>query len=303
MVPADRGRPYRLARDEELAAGLTRVAAGRAAAALERLRDSRAGELDTASAVHGARKDLKRLRTVLRLLRAELGRKRYRRAKARFREAARALSRTRDAEVKLVTLEALSAHALPLPEGAVDSWRKILERDRAAAAGMAGDEPLAVAIAQIEAGLEEIGAWGLEGDSWKTIGPALTRSYRDGRRAMKAAPTGGEDGLHEWRKRAKDLWHELRLLGDAWSGPLEATAAETHRLSELLGDHHDLAVLREDLHERNLGEEQTRALEAAIDRRQEELAAAAMALGRRLYAERPTDFSRRLRRYWQAWRG
>ncbi|HET7454208.1 MAG TPA: CHAD domain-containing protein [Solirubrobacterales bacterium] len=303
-MPADRGRSFRLARDEELAAGLARVAAGRAEAALERLREAERGESDAAAAIHGSRKDLKKLRTVLRLLRDELGGKRYRRASVRFREAARALSESRDAEVKLATLEALCERAGGLPDGAVDAWRKILQRDREALAGTPRSAALtAEAAGEIEAGLEEIRGWNLEGSSWKTIGPALTRSYRRGRTAMKAAAGGGEDELHEWRKRAKDLWYELRLLQRAWPGPLEATAEEAHTLGEMLGDHHDLAVLREDLGERNLGLLEAQTLAAAIERRQEELAEGALALGRRLYAEQPKQFERRLRRYWQAWRG
>ena len=303
-MPANRSRSYRLTRDEEVAAGLARVAAGRAEKALERLRASSASEIDSAEAIHGARKDMKKLRTVLRLLRDALGEKSYRRENARFRDAARALSGTRDAEVKLATLEALVEHVEGLSEDAVESWRKILDRDREAATNAARDAPtVAAAIAQIEAGLREIESWDLEGNSWKTIGPGLTRTYRRGRKAMKAAEAGDEADFHQWRKRAKDLWHELRLLSAAWPAPLEATAEEAHRLSELLGDHHDLAVLRENLRERNLGAEETQALSAAIDRHQAELAAEAMSLGRRLYAERPQDFERRLRQYREAWRG
>lgn len=301
-MTSDHGGSYQLARDEGLAAGLTRIAAGRAEKALERLRESSAGETETADAIHGARKDMKKLRTVLRLLRDELGAKRYKRENARFRDAARALSETRDAEVKLLTLDALAEHGDALPEEAGESWRKILDRDREAATNAARDEPaVAAAISLIEAGLEEIRGWNLEGDSWKLIDAGLTRTYRRGRRAMKSAEKNcGEGDFHEWRKRAKDLWYALRLLSEAWSGPLEATAEEAHRLTELLGDHHDLAVLRVDLRERNLGEGETVALEAAIGRRQEELAAAAFPLGHRLYAERPRDFSRRMRRYWSA---
>lgn len=304
-MTSDSGRSYGLGRDEELAAGLTRVAIGRAEQAVERLRQSQVGENETADAVHGARKDMKKLRTVLRLLRDELGGKRYKRENARFRDAARALSETRDAEAKLGTLDALAEHEDGLPEDAVASWRKIIDRDREAAANAACDESaIAEAISQIEAGLEEIEGWEIEGDSWQLIDRALIRTYRRGRRAKEAAAKSrSEGGFHEWRKRAKDLWYELRLLSCAWSGPLEATAEEAHRLTDLLGDHHDLAVLREDLRQRNLGEGETVALEAAIGRRQEELAAAAFPLGRRLYAERPQDFNRRLRRYWEAWRG
>jgi len=303
-VPTDRGRSFRLAREEELAAGLARVAAGRAEAALERLRARSSGEAETAAAVHGARKDLKKLRAVLRLLRDPLGKKRYRRAGARFRDAGRALANARDAEVKLRTLEALSEQADGLPGEAVEAWRKILVRDCEAATDTPRSEALATeAIGEIEVGLEEVRGWDLSGDSWKMIEAALTRSYRRGRKATKTAPTGSENDLHEWRKRVKDLWYALRIFSGAWPGPLEATAEEAHSLSELLGDHHDLAVLREDLHQRNLGQLETQVVAAAIKRRQDELASEAAALGRRLYAERPADFSRRLRRYREAWRG
>jgi CHAD domain-containing protein len=301
----DRGRSFRLARDEELAAGLTRVAVGCAEAALERLRASGAGEADVAEAIHGARRDLKKLRTVLRLHRDALGRKRYERLNSRFRDAGRALSASRDAEVKLATLDSLvEREGLPGTE-AVGTWRQILERDRVAAADSPAEaRAVEQAINLIEAGREELDGWGLEGDRWKPVGAALERTYRRGRRAMRAAErTGSQSDFHEWRKRAKDLWYELRLFGPSWPAPLEAAAEEAHALSDHLGDHHDLALLRADLAGRNLGEREAVALDAAIARRQEELAAAALPLGRRLYAERPEDFSRRLRRYREAWRG
>lgn len=312
MAASDRSRSYRLARDEELTAGLLRAAAGRAERASKRLRAAADAAADGAEAVHGARKDLKKLRTVLRLLRAQSGKKRYRRADARFRDAGRALSAGRDAETKPATLDSLAAAEAALPTAAVEYWRRILERDRAAAA----DAPCEArafeeAIALIDAGLGEIRGWELAGDRWKPVGAGLERTHRRGRRAMKAAGRdGGEDEFHEWRKRAKDLWYELRLFAPVWPEPLEAAVEEAHALSELLGDHHDLAVLREDLRARNLGAAETAALEAAIDRRQEELAAAALPLGRRLYAERPGPVERaRSRRdsprpgksAWRAW--
>lgn len=286
-----------------MAAGLARVAAGRAEAALERLRAAAAGEADAAEAVHGARKDLKKLRAVLRLLRGELGKGAYRRENARFRDAGRALSQARDAEVKLETLEALAGEAQRLPEEAVETWRQGLESDRRVAADVDEGRAIAEASELIEAGLESIEGWQLQGDSWKTIDGSLTRTYRRGRRAMRAARSSRDEGdFHEWRKRVKGLWYELRLLEAAWPRVLGATAEEAHRLSELLGDHHDLAVLREDLHERRLGEGETVAFEVAIARRQEQLSAEALPLGRRLYTERPRDFSGRLRRYWKAFR-
>jgi CHAD domain-containing protein len=303
-VSSERDRSYELEKDEGLAAGLTRVAAGRAEKALERLRGVGSGEADSAEAIHGARKDMKKLRTVLRLVRDRLPKGASGRENQRFRDAARALSASRDAEVKLGTLDALAAGADELPENAVASWRRILETDREAAAISARDEPAVErAMELIESGLEAIEAWTLEGDSWEVVGGGLSRTYRRGRKAMRAAEADpSEHNFHEWRKRAKDLWYGLRLLQGAWPRTLEPTAEEAHELTDLLGDHHDLTVLREDLHQRRLGAEETRALGAAIDARQAELADAAFPLGHRLYAERPKDFDRRLRRYWEAWR-
>lgn len=304
-MAVERDQSYGLRRDEELAEGLRRTAAGRAERALGRLRGIAAGEADTAEAVHGARKDMKKLRTVLRLVRGRLPKRAYREQNRRFRDASRQLSATRDAEVKLGTLGALAEAGGELPQAALESWRRILESEREAATNAARDEPaVAAAASEIEAGLEAIEAWPLSGDSWGLLGDGLERAYRRGRGAMRAAAAdGGEDAFHEWRKRAKDLWYALRLLEAAWPAVLAPSAEEAHRLSELLGDHHDLAVLREDLRVRRLGEGESRALEAAIDAREAELAAAAFDLGARLYAERPRAFVRRLRRYWKAWRG
>lgn len=301
MPKSDGDRSYRLDRDEPVGEGLKRIAAGRVERAIERLRGIGSGEVDQADAVHGARKDLKKLRTVLRLLRDELPKDVYEQEMQCYREAARALSAARDAEVKLATLDDLAERTGELPAEAVEAWRQILARDREAAINMAGDEQ--EVVDRLEAGLARIEGWRLEGDSWKTIDGGLKRAYRRGRRAMRAAGVNpSEENFHQWRKRAKDLWYALQIVAGAWSETLDPFADEAHRLSDLLGNHHDLAVLRADLRERRLGEE-TRLLEAAIEARQADLAREAFPLGRRLYAERPKAFVRRLRRYWEAWRG
>src|SRR5882757_9495852 len=105
-MSSDRGsREYRLKRQESAAEGLRRVARGRTAKAAERLREAGGGDL--ADSIHGARKDLKKLRAALRLVRGELGMKTFRAENGSYREAGRLLSASRDAEVKLETLKAL----------------------------------------------------------------------------------------------------------------------------------------------------------------------------------------------------
>jgi Uncharacterized protein conserved in bacteria len=87
MASEGKGKTYRLQRNESSADGLRRVVRGRVATASKRLRDAANGDL--ADSIHGARKDLKKIRAVLRLVRAELGDRRFRAEDRRYRDAGR----------------------------------------------------------------------------------------------------------------------------------------------------------------------------------------------------------------------
>lgn len=298
-------RAYRLARKEGVADGVRRIALGRADHALATLAAAK-DDGDLADAVHAARKDMKKLRAVLRLVRSRLSEDLYRVENERYRDAARLLARSRDAEVKLATLTALEEGFVgELPAGPARSWRSELERERDEVASAAGGEVAArieQAATAIAAGRGEIAGWSLGKGSWKLVGPDLVHGYRQGRRELRRTreePTA--ERVHQWRKRVKDHWYQLRVVAPAWPELLNETAGQAHRLAELLGDHHDLAVLGGDLAAR--GEiERREELEGPIERRQEELLAEALAIGARLYAEKPGAFERRLRGYWKAWR-
>jgi CYTH domain-containing protein/CHAD domain-containing protein len=295
-------RSYGLERQEGTGEGLRRIARGRAEKALEELAEAR--DQGRAEAIHAARKDLKKLRAVLRLSRDELRGKVFRTENRRYRDAGRLLSRSRDAEVKLDTLAALRGRfgtAFPSAEAA--EWEGALERERDELTGDGGNrrEPIGQAVEAIEAGRDRIGEWPLEEESWRMLGPGLIRSYREGRRALKrtlADPAA--ENVHEWRKRAKDLWYQLRIVRKAWPELLGSTVDQAHELADRLGDHHDLAVLSDDLAGRGI--ERRDAFEKLIARRQEDLLDEALEIGRRLYAEKPKAFGRRIRSYWDAWR-
>jgi CHAD domain-containing protein len=283
---------------------MRRIALGRADSALERLREAERVE-DPAACIHGARKDLKKLRATVRLLRRELGDGLYRAENARYRDAGRQLSASRDAEVKLETLDALAGRFPDrLSAGASGEWRRQLDRERREAiAGARHDASIAIARNAVEAGRGRIVSWPLRTDSWKLVGPGVERSYRRGRRAMRraAAEPGGES-LHEWRKRAKDLWYHLRLLEECLPAALAGSVEGADRLADTLGGHHDLTVLHEDLPARELPPGARPPVVEAIEERQQELVAAAFAQGEALYANRPKAFRRKLRKGWKNWR-
>jgi CHAD domain-containing protein len=298
-------RTYRLRRKEPAPAGIRRIAEARADDALEQLREG--AEADPAPAVHEARKDLKKLRSVLRLARDELGEAVYRSENVRFRDAGRMLSGARDAQVKLGTLAALRERfGDRLPPDGVGLFAHALEGERERLADPDG-EVLALdrAAGAIEAGRNAIAEWPLQADEWSLVGPGLKRSYRRGRNRYAEVRDGaGDEAVHEWRKRVKDLWYHLRLVRNAKKSVLGEAADEAHRLSDLLGDHHDLAVLRDDAVERRelFADGDLEKLLSSISERQDELAADALALGERVYAEKPSEFEQRIRSYWKSWR-
>lgn len=111
--------------------------------------------------------------------------------------------------------------------------------------------------------------------------------------------------MHEWRKQAKYLWYHTQLLHTVWPPVLEAQAGELDKLGEALGQEHDLAVLRGTVLSEfpRAGATATlRALEARVSEQRAALQDMALGVGRRVYAERPRAFARRLGGYWQAWR-
>ena len=143
---------------------------------------------------------------------------------------------------------------------------------------------------------------------WTTGRSSATRSTRSARgssaHTAAAAATSGRlqaaptvEALHEWRKRVKDLWYHHTLLRELWPPVMQAVGDEAHELADRLGDDHDLAVLADWVREHAEAEPE---FFEAVERRRTELQAEAMALGERLYADKPRAYVRRLRRLWNA---
>jgi CHAD domain-containing protein len=302
-------RAYRIKRGEKPAEAVARIARGRLDDALERLRDGFDG--DVGVAVHETRKDLKKTRSVLRLVRDRIGEETYRRENSRLRGAGQALAGSRDAEAKVETLHALAERfGDELPEG-FKALRKRLEEERNALVAAQRDDDsetrrlVAQAAGEIAAGRATVEAWSYTKSGWKLLAPGLKRSYKRGRdRFNDALRDSSPENVHEWRKRVKDLWYNLRLLRDSWPEVLGEVSDQAHELSDLLGYHHDLSFLAQDLENRPdlAGGSESAAIVDLIEARQKELLEAAVPIGERLYADPPKVFVERLRAYWRAWR-
>jgi CHAD domain-containing protein len=143
----------------------------------------------------------------------------------------------------------------------------------------------------------------LESGDFAVLSHGLKRIYRRGRqrmRAAKAEPTA--EALHEWRKRVKELWYASQIVAAAAPERMDEFSKRAHRLSELLGEDHDLAVLRAYVKSHSgcfADESPRRALEAVIDRRRECLQREAFELGPKVYRRRPRRFAGSIERSWR----
>ena len=290
-------RAFRLRTDERVAFGLRRVARGRVDSAVQRLRNE---DLDQVEAVHDARKDVKKLRAVLRLVRPTIGEEVYQRENARHRDAARLLSGTRDAQVRSETLRALANRfSQDPPPGGWGSLGEALEPD--AIAGL--DELRREAADQIEKGREALTMLGLPGTDSEVLGAGLRRTDARGRRRLReAAADPSAERLHELRKRAKDLWYHLRLVGPACEPALDPLISRADRLSDLLGDDHDLAVMSEWLDDGDdqLDPEVRSHLQRLIGQRRLEIQIELFDCAETIYHEKPKAFAARVVGLWEA---
>jgi len=259
------------------------------------------------AAVHEARKDLKKARAALRLLRCAMRPTTYARENAALRDAARLLSLARDSTAMLAQLDKLierygaPARALPL-----ETLRRELRREhRAARRKLRQRGRLSAPIAALNAVYERGARWRIDGHGWQKLGPAVQRVYARGRAALAIArDKRTPENLHEWRKQVKYLWHQLQLLTPLWPGLIGELADQAHKLADYLGDDHDLAVLRaKALEQRELFPEPAarRGLLALIDQCRTGLQDKALVLGERIYEDKPPAFAARLGKYWSEW--
>ncbi|MDZ7753403.1 MAG: CHAD domain-containing protein [Gammaproteobacteria bacterium] len=298
--------PYHLKRKESVADGVRRIALEQMEQARDELGDE---DMASAAAVHQARKRLKKIRALLRLVRPVLGKGRYGAENRRFRDLGRALSGPRDAEVMVATLEALredlpAEHAVPPFAGL--HGHLVAARDAAYQNSGTLDDHKADVAKALEEARRAVTEWPLEGHGFGMLGPGLKRAYGRGRKTLDAAMTDPTDSrFHDWRKRAKDHWYHSRLLKKTWPDIMGCRARVLKELSDLLGDDHDLAVFNAMLDHLPDGVATTSELDRLRHRvaeRQATLRRQALALGRRVYAEKPATLRQRLGAYWRVWR-
>jgi CHAD domain-containing protein len=290
---------YQFVRNETVGKNIRRLAKERAECAVERFEQPG----DESTAIHSVRKDIKKLRAVLRLVREPLGERTYRNEMGELREIANLLAPVRDAAVKLQTFTNLIGRLKTgLPPATSKEVRKELTAQRRKARDTCLEADCRRKVKAAVIAMERRSAdWKIP-DEWESLSPGIHASYKCGRKSLELVATDpSAENFHEWRKRAKDLWYQLRLLRPIWPSVMESLVGELETLGEYLGNDHDLAVLRDCL-SKLLKEKEYESITGIIAGQQRELRAKALASGHRIYGEKPTAFCDRLAEYWEIWK-
>lgn len=294
---------YRLTGDETVPDGVRRIAHELTSEAIGLL-DAPGDDIE--EVVHEVRKNCKKLRGLVRLVRPGM-KDTYTTANATFRDAARHLASIRDAHALLDTFDDVMAseYGWALTQQLVGVRRGLLARAEAASAAVSeGDERIAAARELLQEGHEAIDRWPVPDDP-DAMAAGLAKTYGRGRKRLRdtlSHPT--DETLHQWRKRVKYTWYHVRLLQDAAPSVLEPLADRMHDLSDVLGDDHDLAVLSAQIlaePDEFGGDLEVAHAVGLMGSVREDLQQRAVRLGVRMYVEPPDAFAGRMVGYWTAW--
>ncbi len=261
------------------------------------------GNLDIHEKIHEVRKSLKKLRAAVRLVRKATDR--YKEENVFYRDLGRRISSLRDKTALIESLAKLrERYNEHLYKRTFGNFEKILldERETRFKSAFDNGNPLDEIAHRISKHLEEFEGYDI--GSFDDIRPGIEKVYKRGKGALREVNDNpSTDGFHEWRKRTKYLRYQLEMLMSAWPHMISAWEESLHELSDLLGDDHDLALLREKAAStRDSGFSDVREwdlINALISFERQHMQSAALDLGAKIYLDSPSDFSARIAGFWK----
>ncbi|MDT0642909.1 CHAD domain-containing protein [Zunongwangia sp. F363] len=290
---------YKLNKPEDLEENISRIASEEIDFCISSIKNSNLHE-----AVHEIRKSLKKLRALARLFRDELGEKKYKEINIFFRDLGQELSPIRDLTAHMETIGILQErYGDHIYVKFFNSVVQELEKERDELEKKLREKNFfsEYILQQFENAQENFTQWPVKSADLAVVLPGLQLTYERGRDALEDAYAEPDAAnFHEWRKRAKYLWHQIQLLEDLWPKFFQTWAEEVHTLANYLGDDHDLMILNEKLKSQDFqlkDEKQMEMLHALIKEYSEYLRAEAELQGGLVYAEKPKAIKKRMLKY------
>jgi CHAD domain-containing protein len=297
---------YQLENNETLSFGLKRIV-------LERI-DKSIFDISKENGVineeiHDARKNFKKIRTVLRLVRSKLGNDSYQIENSFYRDAGRTLSALRDSTVLIYTFDKLIKNLVyDYDKLDFSSFKDFLNNrhEQISSTTSSANGVIPTLSTEMILARSRIFDYPFSGDNFKLIYYDLQRIYEKGQVQMrKCLEEAIKENVHEWRKRVKDLWYSMRILSNIWPEIMSPLVDMLAKLSDILGDANDLFLLKQEIltnEDKFESDFQTKELINFIDKRLIDLLREAKFIGRRIYSEKSSFFAGRMKNYFEIWR-
>ncbi|MCB0669804.1 MAG: CHAD domain-containing protein [Saprospiraceae bacterium] len=256
---------------------------------------------DIHSSIHQARKNMKMMRAVLRLIRFQLPGKIYNRENKFYRDVARRLSLARDLTAMTETIDKLTStkrkqstenSLIQIKDEILSSRKNYTQEHQKLILNSAS-------LLKDHSPINEELEW--DEDYFRNLLKGLGKIYRQAYKyQQKCSQHNTDERMHEYRKKVKYLRYHLTILKNMWPKMVVAWENELNRLTDFLGDANDIVVLsshQKKIHKNSM-DSQTKAV---LERRKSRCHREALALGAKLFAEKPGPFKKRIEVYLQEW--
>lgn len=265
-----------------------------------------AKDLDRAAAgggVHAARRRLKFMRSLLRLLRPAIGKAAFTKADRRLRAAAHAIAGARRAEAMQEAVAKLASRGSPENPALTE----LAHLASAAHSHESATDVLSEATAEARRSIEKlrgtINDWSLPKHDVAPFVAGLRDAYGTARRKLRRGLAAGDIArLHEARKSVIHHLHHLEIVEPLWPDPIRLWKTELTSLREALGDLNDLEEL-ERLAARGASDFSSpvrlQEARAAIAARRARLLARVEEQAHHRFAEKPGALAKRLGAMWR----
>lgn len=296
---------YRIRPDRALDDEVHKAAAHQLGKAMAALTDRPQGLHE---AVHAARKNIKRVRALYRLV-APVAREFQRRENDRLRAMAQTLSGVRDATALIEISHYLQTTAASEDEShALTRVSDVLttRRDHLAEAETDLEDKARAAVATCNEALEALKdvSFGCgRRDTARLFQKGWRKNVRKATEALSEchADAAHAESFHDLRKRSQDYWMHHMLLRDVWPAAMHAKQLEAKALVDVLGRYLDMSILSDvadrEPHLFNGSDDRARLLEAIISR-QQIARDEALTRARWVFADKPEREARTVKRLW-----
>lgn len=259
--------------------------------------------------VHESRKNFKKIRTVIRLIKSSIGNQTFKTENSFYAGSGRVLSDLRDSTVLISTFDKLLKKSeLEMSSFDFSLFRNFLieKHKNISASKHKKSEVMNSLSTDLLLARSRVFDWQISGDSFKIIRKNLRRIYELGQYEMNTVLNeANKTNVHEWRKRVKDLWYSMRILSNVWPEIMSPLVTLLGKLSDLLGDTNDLFLLKERIisnQSKFKDDQHTKELINFIDKRIIDLLRESRSIGSKVYSEDSKYFVGRIENYFKIWR-